>query len=735
MLKDTMRLSFLFFALASVLAAQTINPNQINWPLSNTSLTSGGAFAATSLTAPLTNNVQTVGAATGSDYAQISAAITAAGPSSVVNLTPKQLYVINTPLVISNNYVVFNFNGACIETTQTGNGITITGSQDQMINMCMIPGAASTGSAIEDAGWGFTLSGWSVAQLHGNYPSTGYYWYHIIQIDGGESENLYGGNGQANIPPLGYVGAQAQAVTRCDSTFCGSAIYNPPTGSAVAAIYGTSLSMGCSGNSIDWEGGNALYLYNVIMQSYNQYGMKLIKGGAGAGKMVAHGLYASPTNCTGLINSTVGNPALNGAQGSTEIIAGAAMNVVVDSADTLISGGNGVTATTCTTTPCTEVFGYYEVVHQSTSFTYVTKPMFFGWTGPTINASFTGSSVTVVAPCDGVSGDTYDFLAVDQTSSQSGPIFGSVNTYAVTGEQGVTCSGTYLTFTDTGARSSYSWPSEPSYVPDAYNVAIGLNGWSGAALVLNGNADSHATYTGPCPYAGGIIIPTYVKVYGQPYVTCTLGTTDGFSGNSSGNTAGITHRSSGMNYQTYAPSAVITPAWYKYTASSLKGLYNLGPNDSGWTWAGGPTCFLTLIDSNPWKTEALPGNRPTWDAGDTSVCVDQASAGLTFMDPTSISNYINHVPDNSSWLERLTSSAKTFTVPVFGPSFAAQTKYSHAGTQLASCASTIDSQKAYVLDASSLTPGTAYSVTAGAGTVHTWVECVYSGSAYAWQTM
>lgn len=60
--------------------------------------------------------------------------------------------------------------------------------------------------------------------------------------------------------------------------------------------------------------------------------------------------------------------------------------------------------------------------------------------------------------------------------------------------------------------------------------------------------------------------------------------------------------------------------------------------------------------------------------------------------------------------------------------------YSHAGTQLAACASTTIGT-AWVSDAVALTPGTAYSPSAGAGTDTIQVQCTYTGSAYAWRTM
>ncbi len=62
--------------------------------------------------------------------------------------------------------------------------------------------------------------------------------------------------------------------------------------------------------------------------------------------------------------------------------------------------------------------------------------------------------------------------------------------------------------------------------------------------------------------------------------------------------------------------------------------------------------------------------RPSYDANDTYVGPDNSAATspsnvqLAFGAPVSISNYIGNAGDNTSFLERLTASAKTFNVPV-----------------------------------------------------------------------
>ena len=55
------------------------------------------------------------------------------------------------------------------------------------------------------------------------------------------------------------------------------------------------------------------------------------------------------------------------------------------------------------------------------------------------------------------------------------------------------------------------------------------------------------------------------------------------------------------------------------------------------------------------------------------------------------------------------------TGPVLGGIIMPGTTYSHAGTQLNACAIGTLGGKAFVSDATALVPGTAYSVSAGAG--------------------
>src|SRR5579863_3852218 len=83
------------------------------------------------------------------------------------------------------------------------------------------------------------------------------------------------------------------------------------------------------------------------------------------------------------------------------------------------------------------------------------------------------------------------------------------------------------------------------------------------------------------------------------------------------------------------------------------------------------THLITLGDSNSAKTLATPGHRPSNDANDTWIGLDNLNAvtssfQLAFGAPVSISSYIGAVgnPATDTPLETLTFSAKTFNIPI-----------------------------------------------------------------------
>ena len=103
--------------------------------------------------------------------------------------------------------------------------------------------------------------------------------------------------------------------------------------------------------------------------------------------------------------------------------------------------------------------------------------------------------------------------------------------------------------------------------------------------------------------------------------------------------------------------------------SGMKGVLNI--SNSGIN-AFTATEIITLVDDNAIKTRMTPNNRPAMDSGDVWIGLDNPVAAISGVQmamgsPNSISQYIDSVPDNTSWLERLTATLKTFIVPVKTP--------------------------------------------------------------------
>jgi hypothetical protein len=85
-----------------------------------------------------------------------------------------------------------------------------------------------------------------------------------------------------------------------------------------------------------------------------------------------------------------------------------------------------------------------------------------------------------------------------------------------------------------------------------------------------------------------------------------------------------------------------------------------------------PHHIITLLDSQPFLTEATEGYRPLASTNDTWIGTDVQSGGvglsagqLAFGAPVSITNYIAQVGDgvHANWLERLNAGLKEFNVP------------------------------------------------------------------------
>jgi hypothetical protein len=434
---------------------------------------------------------------------------------------------------------------------------------------------------------------------------------------------------------------------RCDATVCNPVIYAPGpfnTFSAVGWLKHLNISLApCTGNGIDWESGNTLHVSDSVIQGFGQFGIKLGGNGGAFSNNVIDNVYMEPSNC---------NPAGN--VGSAGIIS--------LGQDVTVNGSwNGGQPTPAGVFPAfantgTTLYSYYVVVHDSVMGT--SAPFYAG------SAQSNGlGNIPVAFPCITSSNTiTYDLLRTTWSSSNAdgNPAPYGTGVFAVA--TGITQgSGSVCTATDSNATlSSYS-VAIPTFFPriDYWPGNVVLSAPSnGTTLTSIAKLRWNGEFGGGVISAAGGVIPTvfadkcYPWNFTNPiWVACESGDSVGNNnpriGASVKQVGTITSGSSGG----YKGREILEISGGSGVSLAAVDLYTLG-------------------DSNSQKTLSSPLHRPTWDANDTAIGLDQGTAKvpsafqLGLRAPISISNYVGSVFDNTSWKERLTASLKEFKTDV-----------------------------------------------------------------------
>jgi hypothetical protein len=322
----------------------------------------------------------------------------------------------------------------------------------------------------------------------------------------------------------------------------------------------------------------------------------------------------------------------------------------------------------------TTQYNYYVVAHSSSNGGLTSAPFLAG-----IGLTNGTGSIPVAWPQFGTTGTiTYDVIRTSGLANSPAPYTaicgggsttacGSVATGLTVGSSCAALGSTNVcTFTDTASAStsSYAVTSPPTYWP-------ALTFWNGAVIYTTPGdavgispstsgvhfdrfgdnvANSAANPVNQVVSSFGNMVP---KFFAQQCVSTTGGAWLSCGENAMGTMAGATLLQAG------AYNAPDNPG-QKGRLIFEQGLFG--------NIAGGHK--ITLVDSNPAKTLATSGMRPGYDVNDTFIGLDNATgasasaAQLALGAPVSISHYIGNAGDNTSFLERLTSSGKTFNVPV-----------------------------------------------------------------------
>ena len=430
----------------------------------------------------------------------------------------------------------------------------------------------------------------------------------------------------------------AGASLECTTTFCGSYVYAPGPfngvgtwgvagagdNSAVGWLKHMQLAPMCNGNGVDWQSGNTLHIEDSVIQGYSQFGIRWSMAGGGYGSAVLDDVYEEG----GCSNNPLGNVGYAGliVQGGRVAIHGGEMPYGLY--PTFASQSGGTT-------------NYYYIVATDG----VNGPSNLLYAGKAV-LNGTGS-VSITIP-DIPSAVSFDVLK--STTLYQAP-YGTGNWAVATGvTRASACSAGVCTFTDTqAAPASYSvLTTVPNYFPK-------LDLWPGG-LVIG-------------PYAAGnsaAALGTVSLDYNNLNWTAIWQTNTGGSTLDSVDSTRCILMPGSPIYEACTgqdQDLAATLMHNKLVGTNLKGRLNLMTGNSG------PSHFITLYDSNLSKTVGTASNRPSNDANDTYIGWDQGgggatTVGLSFGAPMSVSNYIGNVGDGTNWKERLTSSLKTFNVPV-----------------------------------------------------------------------
>jgi hypothetical protein len=554
-----------------------------------------------------------------------------------VLIDPRE-YLFHARLSIRASSVTVSASGATIACAMNDTCVMLGDpSNSNLFNAITIQGlrlragvSKGTWPAIEDNANGSAITNVAAVNALNSGDSFGY----LVQVD----------NDQAAV--IDRLNAGLGPWSRCDSTFCSTAIFGPGPPSVNAGVLwvqNSNLSFQCEANGIDNQDGNTLRVSNSVVQGYAQFGIRSYEVYS-TPSVQWDGVYEEVGNCTNPLGT--GSAGLIAENGSAQVNGGV--------------GPAGYPPQYANTGPIQ--YNYFIVVQSSTM---GTSPAYLAG-----NALTNGSGlIKVLWNQVGTAGViNYDVLRTSgaPTATTAAP-YGTGNFAIATGVTTAACSNKVCSILDDAASSPapYSIPLHTVYAPALLN-------WPGS-VILTTNRDMQNTggleptkYYSDSILQGGFVNsdganqPSVFAQECDPMIQLSAIWTSCQNGNAL------------SNDNPPIVGTLIQDSAYAGAPGGLKGRYIFEEPPLSSVAA---THIITLADSNPAKTLATPMHRPPWDAADTYIGYDQPTnvatnlTQLSFGAPVSISNYIANPGDGTNWLERLTSSLKSFKVPLTAPAF------------------------------------------------------------------
>lgn len=500
-------------------------------------------------------------------------------------------------------------------------------------------------TCIEDNSQNLTITNLSTRNPPITFPTSGYSaFYSLLQLDDDQGAQI---NGVFLSAPANFAGSRWG---RCDTTLCSVAIYAPSgKGFSVPSIRSMNFTGANLTNGIDYEQGNSINIEDSVIQSPAQFAISVVGGFLNVAGDVK-GWYGEAGGNT--------NPEGWGTTGINFRGAG--------SARVFGSLIQGFTPSYTASVPGSTRFDYYVRINSSTlgsSFWFIAGHCLTNGTG----------TCTVKFPKNGTAGTiTYDVLrapgpptVAPYTAIIVGGSASAIGTVATALDPAVVCTGNTCSITDDVTVSTTSGTAvlNPAYCPS-------LTRWPGGIVYSPGT-------DGTCQQQQfGLHVDEIKNVTDSPIVAAAgdmaptllaerMWTTVGPFGGSQGgwvSSFNINPTGGSSNYGAW----ILGNAENAGGVSDTKGRIIIrNPTTSqgsirGYQW--------TAMDADPDRTISTAGGRVSADLNDCGWGIDVAGAasatGFAINCGFSISEYIGGNLQGSTWLERLTASAKTFKVPV-----------------------------------------------------------------------
>ena len=428
----------------------------------------------------------------------------------------------------------------------------------------------------------------------------------------------------------------------CNPTFCGAVISAPGPfnrWSAVGWLKNLNLSLQCGGKGVEWISGNGLRISDSVIQGWSVFGVRASNHRGGyAGLMIDNVYFEASPGCKQY------NP--YGNVGSAAIVA--------EGIQVKVSGLNA-------NSPAGS-FPHWGGESGSRHWLYwvvpVHKKFGEGIPLPAGQALMNGSG-TIKGTFPKIAGaSSYKILKIDWDGGAPRPYPEGTGNYLLTTVEQSSCETLSCSFTDSGqALTSYTNLGENF---SAHIYMPRLDFWPGGVVLSPAEDMSSESYAiSPIPLqadtvgVGGIVTtqPAWAvaaeanTMFGSAATPPAAANVEALHSNGLGPFPGAT-----ILTQSNLPQQFQT---------GHKGRLNFG-------FAGRPGGFtpvITLGDSNWGKTWATSGHRPAADVKDLDLGYEGGIDTLYSRAQNEMREYVGKFPDGKPQ-ESLTSSAKTFNVPV-----------------------------------------------------------------------